>query len=76
MTLGLAVLAGGLAGLSPALESLRVGLADPLRAAGRIGSGGVRPRVSARLLTTQLSISLALLVVLAMIGRAQYRVLE
>ena len=76
LTLGVALLAGGLAGLSPALESLRVGLADPLRAAGRVGVGGARPRVSTLLLTTQLSISLALLVVLAMIGRAQYRLLE
>jgi len=76
LTLGLALLAGGLAGLSPAIESLRVGMVDSLREGGRTGSAGIRPRLSAALITNQLSMSLALLIVLAMIGRAQSRILD
>jgi predicted permease len=76
LTLGLALLAGGIAGLSPAIESLRVGMADSLRHGRRIGSAGNKPRPSTVLITNQLSISLALLIVLAMIGRAQSRMLD
>ena len=76
LTLGLAVVAGAVAGLSPAVETLRVGLTDPMRTGGRIGSRQVSPRVSGLLITNQLSVSLALLIVLAMIGHAQRRVLD
>ena len=75
LTLGLALLAGGVAGLSPAIETLR-GVADPLRSAGRIGSGHVSPRLSGWLITNQISISLALLIVVTMIVRAQHRMLD
>lgn len=76
LTLGLALLAGGLAGLSPAIETLRVSGADPLRSGGLVGSGGASPRLSGLLITNQLSISLALLIVMAMIGRVQHRMLD
>jgi predicted permease len=75
LTFGLAVLAGAVAGLSPALETLRFGVNGALRSDGRVSSGHVSPRLSGLLITNQLSISLALLIVLAMIGRAQHRLL-
>jgi predicted permease len=75
LTLGLALLAGGVAGLSPALETLRVRV-DPLRSGGPADSGRASPRLSGLLITNQLSISLALLIVVAMIGRAQHRMLD
>ncbi len=76
LTLGLALLAGGVAGLSPAIETLRVDVADPLRSGGPGGAGRASPRLSGLLITNQLSISLALLIVMAMIGRAQHRMLD
>ena len=76
LTLGLALLAGAIAGLSPAGETLRVGVADPLRSGGPAGAGQVSPRLSGLLITNQLSISLALLISLATIGRIQQRVLN
>ena len=76
LTLGLALLAGGVAGLSPAIETLRVDVADPLRSGGPAGAGRASPRLSGLLITNQLSISLALLIVMAMIGRAQHRMLD
>jgi predicted permease len=75
LTLGLALLAGGIAGVSPAVESLRLGVAGSLRDGARVGAAGIR-RISALLITNQLSISLALLIVLMMIGRAQSRMLD
>jgi hypothetical protein len=39
LTARLALLAGGIAGLSPAIESLRIGVAYSLRDGGRMGSG-------------------------------------
>jgi len=76
LTFGLGVLAGGVAGLSPAFETLRFGGPAALRIDGRVSSGHMSPRLSGLLITNQLSISLALLIVLAMIGRAQHRLLS
>jgi hypothetical protein len=75
VTLGLATFAGVLAGLSPALETLRFGAADALRLPGRVAAGLVNRRLRGTLVANQLSISLALLIVIVTLARAQQRVL-
>ena len=74
-TLGLALLAGCLAGVSPALETLRVDLITALKGAGSSGPT-VSPRLRGTLIANQLSISLALLVVIGVMVRTQDRLVH
>jgi len=72
-TLGLALLAGCVAGVSPALEALRVDLVTALKPAGYGGGSTVSSTLRGTLIANQLSISLALLIVIGVIVRAQGR---
>jgi predicted permease len=70
-TLGVSLLAGCTAGLSPALESLRFQLTDALKPQGQ---GDGRPSsayLRGMLIADQLAISLALLVAMGLVMRAQ-----
>jgi putative ABC transport system permease protein len=72
-TLGVSLLAGCVAGLSPALESLRFQLIDTLKPQGQ---GDGRPSntfLRGLLIADQLAISLALLVAMGLVMRAQGR---
>jgi hypothetical protein len=61
-TLGLALLAGCVAGVSPAMETLRVDLITTLKGNG--GGPAVSPTLRGTLIANQLSITLALLIVI------------
>ena len=73
LTLGLALLAGGVAGLSPAFESCRVDLASALKPAGDGGRGYAGAGLRRMLITYQLSVTLALLIGIGLMIRAQHR---
>jgi predicted permease len=75
-TAAIALMAGGAAGLSPALETLRFDLASALRSAGSDGSRYVSTRVRGALIANQVSLSLALLIVIGLVIRAQDRLLN
>jgi predicted permease len=75
-TFAAATLAGCLAGLSPALESLRVDLSTSLKPAGGVGAGRGRTRVRRWLIAGQLAASLALLVAAGLIVRVQTRLFQ
>jgi len=75
-TVGLALMAGCVAGVSPALETLRFDLATALKPAGNNGTPAVNSRLRDTLLANQLSVSLALLIVIGVIVRAQGRLLS
>jgi putative ABC transport system permease protein len=70
-TLALAMMAGCLAGISPAIETLRFNLASTMQPAGQGGAAPVSSRLRGLLIGNQLSISLALLIAIALIVRAQ-----
>jgi len=72
-TFGAAALAGCVAGLSPALESLRVDLSESLKPAGRGGAGRSQTRVRRWLVAAQVAASLALLVTAGQMMRVQTR---
>lgn len=75
-TFGVALLAGVAAGLSPALETLRVSPLSVLKA-GSPGSGApVSSHLRGMLIANQLSVSLALLIVMGLFVRAQERLLS
>ena len=76
VTLGLAVLAGCLAGLSPALETFRFDLASALKPAGYGDTGHVSASLRRTLMTYQLSITLALLIAIGLTLRSQARLLH
>jgi putative ABC transport system permease protein len=69
-TFAAAAIAGCVAGLSPALESLRVNLTSSLRPTGS-GAGGSQVRVRRWLVTGQLAASIGLLVAAGLIVRVQ-----
>jgi predicted permease len=75
-TFSIAILAGCVAGLSPALESLRFDLSKTLKPLGRGGAGPSTTRVRGILVATQLAISLALLTTAALTFRAQSHLLH
>ena len=75
ITLGLALSAATLAGLSPALETLRFGAPGSLPRPNRGAAGQVNHKLGGTLIANQLSISLALLVVIVTLARAQHRLL-
>ncbi|HEY2434343.1 MAG TPA: ABC transporter permease [Vicinamibacterales bacterium] len=75
-TLGLALLAGCVAGVSPAMETLRVDIITALRGAGSGGGPAVSPTLRGTLIANQLSISLALLIVIGVIVRTQDRLVH
>jgi predicted permease len=69
--LGVAVLAGMLAGLAPALHSTRLSLAPELRS--DVGGSARRQRLRSSLLVVQVAFSTVLLVVAGLFGRALVR---
>lgn len=75
-TLGMAVAAGYVAGVTPALETLRFDLVTSLKSASMRGGPAVSPRLRCGLIANQLSISLALLIVIGLIVRAQSRLMS
>jgi predicted permease len=72
----LAVAAGLLSGLAPALYVSRPSAAELLRRGGRGGSGGARPRVRGALVTTQLALTMVLLVAAGLMTRSLTRLLR
>ena len=73
--LGLATAAAVIAGLSPAVESLRPELAESLKASGAsVTSGRRRSRLRSVLVAAQIALSLLLLVEVGLVIRAQQRV--
>jgi putative ABC transport system permease protein len=75
-TFGIAFLAGCAAGVSPALETVRVSPSSLLNAGGPGGGGAtVSARLRALLIANQLSVSLALLIAIGLFARAQDRLL-
>jgi predicted permease len=75
-TFGLALLAACVSGFSPAWESLRFSIAGVLAARRHGQSGQVSARLGGTLVVNQLAISLALLIAIGLILRAQHRLLE
>lgn len=75
-TLGLALLAGCVAGVSPALETLRFDLVTAVKPAAHGVGSPVSSRLLGTLIANQLSISLALLIVIGVIVRAQSRLVS
>jgi putative ABC transport system permease protein len=73
-TLGLALLAGCVAGVSPAIETLKFDLIQALKGNG--GGPAVSPKLRGTLIANQLSISLALLIVIGVIVRTQDRLVH
>jgi predicted permease len=72
---GLAIAAAVIAGLSPAVESLRPELAESLKASGAsVTSGRRRTRLRGILVGAQIALSLLLLVEVGLVLRAQQRV--
>lgn len=72
----LASVAACLAGVSPALETLRFDLVTALKPAGHGGRAPVSSRLRSTLIANQLSISLTLLVVMGVVFRAQGRLIN
>jgi len=70
-TLVLALLAGCVAGVSPALQTLRFDLVTALNSPDHRGGASVGSRLRGTLIANQLSTSLALIIVIAVIVRAQ-----
>lgn len=75
-TFGLASIAGCAAGMTPALEALRVSPSNALKSSGRGDSGPVSGSLRGTLIANQLAISLALLVAMGLVVRAQARLLQ
>jgi predicted permease len=75
-TFALAVTAGSVSGLSPAWESLRLSIAGALAATRHGQAGHISPRLGGTLVANQLTISLALLIAIALMLRAQHRLLD
>jgi putative ABC transport system permease protein len=72
-TFGLAVVAGCVAGLSPAVESMRLQLTDALKPQGQGDGRPSSTTLRGMLIADQLAISLALLVAMGLVARAQSR---
>ena len=68
VALGVALIAGVLAGLAPGLQSTRPALVPSLKAGG--GGGGHRQRLRSALLVTQMAFSMLLLVTAGLFARA------
>jgi putative ABC transport system permease protein len=75
-TFAIAFVAGGLAGLFPARETMRFNLSSALMSRTQGGSGMISTRLRNLLIANQLSISLALLIAMGLIARAQGRLLD
>jgi hypothetical protein len=75
-SLGLALLAAGIAGVSPVLESLRFGPAGVLRPLRPSDGTHTSARMRGTLIAHQISITLTLLVALGLVVRAQDRMLK
>jgi predicted permease len=73
----LTLIAGVVAGLAPALESLKVNVMDTLKAnlASRAASGK-RPRLHSLLIGGQIALSLTLLIAAALVARAEHDMLS
>lgn len=61
-----AIAAGALSGLAPAVRAARVDLVDALKEGGRTGTGAARQRLRSVLVTAQVAVSLVLLVCTAL----------
>jgi predicted permease len=72
-TFGLALVAGCAAGLSPAVESMRLQLTDALKPQGQGDGRPASTTLRGMLIADQLAISLALLVAMGLVARAQNR---
>lgn len=72
-TLGLALIAGCAAGVSPAIESMRLQLTDALKPQGQGDGRPASTMMRGILIADQLAISLVLLVAMGLVGRAQSR---
>ncbi len=72
----LAVAAGLLSGLAPALYVSRPSAAELLRRGGRGGSGGARPRVRGTLVAAQIALTMVLLVAAGLMTRSLTRLLR
>jgi predicted permease len=66
----LALVAGLLSGLAPALVVSRPSVTELLRRGGRGGSGGTRPRVRGALVTAQIALTMVLLVAAGLMTRS------
>jgi predicted permease len=75
-TFGVALVAGGAAGLSPALETLRVSVSSVLKPGGPGSGAPVSSHLRGMLIANQLSVSLALLIAMGLFVRAQERLLS
>jgi predicted permease len=70
-TFSVALLAGLVAGLAPALQSARTSLAEVLREGGKSGTGGVRrQRIRNALVVVQIAVSLVLLISAGLFARS------
>jgi putative ABC transport system permease protein len=76
LTFGLAALAACAAGVSPALESMRVNLSEGLRSGRHGDSGRTSFALRGKLVAYQLAVSLALLVCMGLVVRAQHRLVN
>jgi predicted permease len=74
-TFAIAFIAGAIAGLSPAIETLRVSPSEILKAGGPSGGAPISARLRGLLITNQLSVSLGLLIAIGLFVRAQDRLL-
>ncbi|NKB87268.1 MAG: FtsX-like permease family protein [Acidobacteria bacterium] len=72
-TLGLAVVAGTVAGLLPAVRLFRTDLSDVLRAGSAAVAGSGRGRLSAGLLNVQVAVSALALIIASLMGGALLR---
>jgi len=75
-TLALASIAACVAGVSPALETLRFDLVTALKPAAHGGRAPVSSSLRSTLIANQLSISLTLLIVMGVVVRAQGRLIN
>ncbi len=73
---GLAVAAGIVSGLAPALEAMRVNLADQLKAGSRTGTGGRSHKLRNFFATAQIALAVALVIGSALMCKGMWSTLQ